>query len=142
MAGKKEISFKKGPQITKSKPNTLNLFIGDKTVFTEKGASQLLAPVYEKNGRALVPIRFVSETLGASVDWNSQTKQISISSGNQKIILTEGSKVVYVNNQKRTIDVPAEVRNGTTFVPLRFVTEVLGATVGYDAKTQGIEIRF
>lgn len=142
VAGQKAISFKKGPYMTKAKPNALNLFVGDKTVFTEDGAAQLLAPVYEKNGRSLVPIRFVSETLGASVGWNSKTKQISISSGDKKITLTEGSKVVYVNNKKGTIDVPAEVRNGTTFVPIRFVTEVLGAKVSYDSKTEGIEISF
>lgn len=142
VAGKKAISFKKGPQMTKAQKNTLNLFVGDKTVFNEYGAMQLLAPVYEKNGRSLVPIRFISEALGASVGWDSKTKQISISSGDKKILLTEGSKVVYVNNNKRMIDVPAEVRNGTTFVPIRFVTEVLGATVDYDRNTKGIEVSF
>lgn len=142
VAGKKAITFNKGPNMTKAKKNTLNLFIGNKTVFNEQGAMQLLAPVYEKSGRSLVPLRFVSENLGATVTWNGQKKQATINKGNQKIVLTEGSKVIYVNNQKRTIDVPAEVRYGTTFVPLRFITEVLGASVSYDGKTQGIEIRF
>lgn len=141
-AGRKDVTFKKGPHMTKAKKNTLNLFIGDTTVFNEDGALQLLAPVHEKSGRSLVPIRFISETLGASVGWNGQSKQITISSGDKKIVLTEGSKVVYVNNEKRTIDVPAEVRNGTTFVPIRFITEVLGAVVDYDRSTKGIEISF
>ncbi|MFD1929328.1 stalk domain-containing protein [Sporosarcina siberiensis] len=141
-AGRKEVSFKKGPHITKAKKNSLNLFVDDITVFDEEGALQLLAPVYEKNGRSLVPLRFISETIGASVGWDKKKKQIAISSGDKKIVLTEGSKVVYVNNEKRTIDVPAEIRNGTTFVPIRFITEVLGAVVDYDRKTNGIEISF
>lgn len=142
VAGKKTIGFKKGPQMTKAKQNTLNLFVGDKTVFNEYGALQLLAPVYERNGRSLVPLRFISEELGASVGWDSKLKQIKISSGDKKIVLTEGSKVVYVNNIKGMIDVPAEVKNGTTFVPIRFVTEVLGATVDYDRTTKRIEVSF
>lgn len=141
-AGRKSTTFKKGPQMTKAGKNALNLFVGEKTVFNEEGALQLLAPVYEKSGRSLVPIRFVSETLGADVGWNGKTKQITINSGDKKIVLTEGSKVVYVNGKQGAIDVPAEVRNGTTFVPIRFVTEVLGATVNYDRATQGIEIKF
>lgn len=141
-AGRKAVTFTKGPKMTKAEKNAIYLFVGEKTVFTEHGASQLLAAVYEKDGRSLVPLRFVSETLGASVDWNGQLRQITITDKSKKIVLKEGSKTVSVNGQSRTIDVPAEIRNGTTFVPLRFVTEVLGASVSYHAETGGIEIKF
>lgn len=140
-AARKTVTLKKGPHFTQAKNDSMQLFIGDKTVFTEHGAAHLLAPVYQKNGRSLVPLRFISENLGAVVTWNSKAKQIKIERQGQTILLTEGSKSVVVNGKKTTIDVPAEITRGTTFVPLRFITEMLGAKVNYDATTNGIEIK-
>jgi len=91
--------------------------------------------------RTLVPIRFVSEALKASVDWNTETRQVIIKDGEKEIVLTIGSSDVLVNGEKQTIDsAPAVLPPGRTFVPLRFVSENLGAQVDWNSATQGITI--
>ena len=91
--------------------------------------------------RTLVPIRFVSEALGAQVDWKEETRQVIIKDGEKEIILTIGSPDVLVNGEKQIVDcAPAVQPPGRTFVPLRFVSETLGAQVDWDAATQEITI--
>jgi hypothetical protein len=93
-------------------------------------------------GRTLVPIRFVSEALLADVAWDGETRQISISLGEKEIILTIGSSQVRINGLPQTIDCPPELHpSGRTFVPLRFISEVLGAQdVSYDNASGQITI--
>ncbi len=91
--------------------------------------------------RTLVPIRFVSEALEASVDWKTDTRQIVIGDGGKEIVLTIGSPGVLVNGEKQAIDcAPAVIPPGRTFVPLRFISETLGAQVDWNAATREITI--
>lgn len=91
--------------------------------------------------RTLVPIRFISEGLGAEVDWNPAKQQVIISDAGREIILTIGSKNVLVDGQPITIDcAPVVIPPGRTFVPLRFVSETLGARVDWQAVTNTITI--
>jgi|GEM_PF-6592497 len=92
-------------------------------------------------GRTMVPLRFVSEALGAYVEWNDATGQVTIKAGDREIILTIGSTNVFINGQPAAIDsAPAVLPPGRTFVPLRFVGETLGAQVDYDDATGVITI--
>ncbi len=91
--------------------------------------------------RTLVPVRFVSEALGAWVNWNARTRQVEIKDGGRQITLTIGSKDVLVDGAKSTIDCAPEILPpGRTFVPLRFVSETLGAGVNYDPAAKEITI--
>ena len=91
--------------------------------------------------RTLVPLRFVSEALGARVDWRAAARQVVIQDGATGIILTIDSPEVLVNSAPVTLDCPAELHPpGRTFVPLRFVSETLGARVDWDAATKTITI--
>lgn len=88
-------------------------------------------PVQQSN-RILVPLRGVFEALGATVLFDPVTQSITATrGGNTRIQLTIGSTRAYVNGQARTLDVPAQLLNNRTLVPLRFVSEALGATVYY-----------
>jgi uncharacterized repeat protein (TIGR02543 family) len=92
-------------------------------------------------GRTLVPVRFVSEALGAEVDWLGETRQVMIKDDGKEIILTIGSTEVLVNGAQQTIDcAPELLPPGRTFVPLRFVGETLGAQVDYVHETRVITI--
>lgn len=101
------------------------------------------AAPYVKPGvdRALVPIRFVSEAMGAQVDWIAADRQVFIKDAGKEIVLTIGSKDVLIDGKKHIIDCPAEVvPPGRVFVPLRFVSETLGARVDYENSTGKITI--
>ncbi|MFZ5899034.1 MAG: copper amine oxidase N-terminal domain-containing protein [Bacillota bacterium] len=88
-----------------------------------------------------MPIRFVSEALGAKVDWDAATRRVAIKDGGKVIVLTLGVPSALVNGQTTAIDcAPATMPPGRTFVPLRFVSETLGAVVDYDPVTRQITI--
>jgi len=82
-----------------------------------------------QNNRTLIPLRLVAEHLGASVDWNSQTKTVTIAQDGLSIKLTVNSDRIVVNDTELVIDVPVTQQYGSTYVPLRFVSQALGADV-------------
>ena len=81
------------------------------------------------DGRVLVPLRGVFERLGATVDYDAPTQHIVALRGSQAVELTVGSRQAVVNGQPALLDVPAFTIAGRTMVPLRFVSEALGADV-------------
>lgn len=97
-------------------------------------------PAVIKDGRTLVPIRGISEDLGATVQYNAENKKISIKDSNTTVTLTIGSKTAYINGVKKTLDVPAQVEKSRTIVPLRFVGEAFGAKVSYNSQTRSAHI--
>lgn len=77
-----------------------------------------------------VPLRVISEGLGASVSWNKEKQQVTIRTDNgTTILMTVGSKIAYVNNEERILPGAPEMPFVRVMVPVRFVSEVLGATV-------------
>lgn len=80
----------------------------------------------------MVPLRFVSEQLGATVSWSNKAKSATLKYEDKTVIMTVGSKKVKVNGEVVMLDTVAEMYDGRTMVPLRFVSEVLGSTVKWD----------
>ena len=95
---------------------------------------------YIKNGRTMVPLRFISEALGASVSYNDDTREITIKSNLNQLMLTVDEKIYYNDGLKRELDVPAEVVDGRTFVPVRFVSQALGKSVTWLQEEQMVII--
>jgi len=95
---------------------------------------------YIKDGRTLVPFRGILEALGAEVIWNPTERSVTAKSANTEVYLKIGSVDTLVNGEEVVIDVPAEIKSDRTFVPLRFVSENLGATVGWDGTTRTVAI--
>ncbi|GFN31799.1 stalk domain-containing protein [Paenibacillus xylaniclasticus] len=85
-----------------------------------------------QNNRMLIPLRAVAEQLGANVDWNNSTKTVTIFKGDAMIELTVNSDTVYINGMEMTIDVPLVQRSSVTYVPLRFVSQALGAKIEWN----------
>ncbi len=92
-------------------------------------------------GRTLVPVRFVSEMLGAEVQWLAESRQVVITEPGRKLVLTIGSDLAQVNGAEKTLDCPAEIVQGRTFVPLRFIGESLGTLVSWDEPNKSITVR-
>lgn len=85
--------------------------------------------------RTLVPVRFISEGLGAEVEWLANSRQVKITDEDVTILLTIGSKTVLVNGRQTELDCPAEIVNARTFAPVRFISETLGAAVNWDGSS-------
>ncbi|MEC0106954.1 stalk domain-containing protein [Paenibacillus taichungensis] len=85
-----------------------------------------------KNNRVLIPLRAVSENLGADVKWDQQQKTITITKENTEMVLTINSNKVMLNQSEILLDVPAELNYNSTYVPARFVSQTLGADVNWN----------
>lgn len=85
-------------------------------------------------GRVLVPLRGVVERLGGSIQYDAKSKVITGAQSNleKQFRLRVGSGEALMNGQNRALDAPPCVIRGTTDVPLRFVSEALGADVRWD----------
>ena len=88
---------------------------------------------YITNDRTLIPVRAVSEAFGCTVDWNEETATATID-GNTKITIGSADMVL-ADGSIYTLDVPAEVTNDRTFIPLRALGEkALGKAVTWDER--------
>ena len=119
---------------------TVIITIGQGTATTNGVASALDAPPFITNSRTMVPLRFISESLGAQVDWNALNRTVTVQGGGSTIILTVGVSTATVNGQVKSLEAPPQIVGGRTFVPLRFINESLGATVNYNSTTRSITI--
>lgn len=94
--------------------------------------------VLVKNGESLMPLRAVSEELGANVDYDNKLKKITITKGEVILSLMIGKKDVIVNNEKVQLINPISTYRiddqNLTYVPLRILFENLGGTVTYNSK--------
>ena len=95
-------------------------------------------PAYIENGRTMVPLRFRSEALGEKVDWKADTKSVIV--GDNKASLVIGEKEINANGKKIAIDSPAVIKDSRTFVPLRAISEILGAKVDWESSTRSVKI--
>lgn len=86
-------------------------------------------PPVMQSGRVLVPLRGIFEGLGANVQFTPATREIRATRGNTTVELQLGSAQARVNNNVVMLDVPAQSVQGRTLVPLRFISEALGADV-------------
>lgn len=109
-------------------------------VLINKGNAKFDTPPVIKHGRTLIPVRAVSEAMGATVEWNEEEKIVTITKGDRIIEFNLVENKVYVDEVETAIDVPAEVMNKRTMVPLRFIAEQLGLSVDWDEESNTIEI--
>lgn len=101
------------------------------------------APVIE-NGTTLVPVRVISEELGAGVDWNNQNRTVMIKTGEKQIQLSIGSKQATVSSNAGSnaaqLEVAPFIKEEKTMVPLRFIAEELGLKVNWDNAQRTISL--
>lgn len=102
-----------------------------------------VAPIVVE-GRTLVPLRAIAEALGVSIMWEQKQQLISFSNDTTTFVIKIGEKMVTIKSNGKTtsgtIDVPPIIRNGRTFVPLRFLTESLNINISYDKMTNTVYI--
>ncbi|HCJ11463.1 MAG TPA: hypothetical protein DHW14_09935 [Clostridiales bacterium] len=106
-------------------PGDISLVINGDLVETD------VPPVIVR-GRTLVPVRVVSEELGAYVGWDDRSRTVTVVSGASRVVLGVGQSTATVDGRPVTLDTPPEIISGRTMVPIRFVSEALGATVEWD----------
>ena len=136
----KSLSF----PIRQGKITLIYLQIGSTSVKINERSTSIEAAPYIQNGRTLVPLRIIAENMRTNVEWFAQE---------QKSVLTQYDKIIHLWINKPTclvngkeISLPDQVapaiKNGRTFIPLRFVTEQLQGKVSWNGSTQTITIEY
>lgn len=106
-------------------------------------------PPVIKDGRTLIPVRAITEAMGATVDYDAEEGIVTVTSADEEIVIKfylneEDEGKITVTKDGETEDVTTDVRpgiiNNRTFVPLRFIAETLGLKVTHDGRTGGIDI--
>jgi len=92
------------------------------------------------DGRTLVPVRGVFEHLGFDVDWNQGTQTAYLTSADYVVAISIGSAEFTTNGASYALDVPAQIIDGRTMLPIRAVLESVGYNVGWDGHTQTVII--
>lgn len=120
---------------------TISLQIGKNSVIlNDEEMTTDVAPII-RNDRTMVPVRVISETLGAKVDWNNDTRTVTIVKDGTTIILTIDSATAYINSAEKILDSVAFIENDRTYVPISFISKAFGAKVNWDGTTQTVTIQ-
>ena len=133
-------TFSQTATVTVTEPSAaplplLRLDVGSYT-FTHNGATRqsdaapFIDPAYD---RLMIPLRLIAEAMGANVAWHDETRSVTISAGTAQISLTIGEAL------PNGMGVPVIVNN-RTFVPLRYVTEILGGDVTWDEENRAVYV--
>lgn len=93
-----------------------------------------------ENGTTLVPVRDIFEALHAKVTWDQEIQTVTALKDDVAIILQIGNNTAYRNGEPVNLPVPGKIINNSTMVPLRFVSEAMGAEVNWEASTGTIII--
>ncbi|ELK39649.1 hypothetical protein BAG01nite_46070 [Brevibacillus agri] len=109
----------------------VNLMIGGQAVTPD-------VPPVIKSGRTLVPVRVIAEGLGADVAWNEAKRTAVITRGTTQLSLTLDSRTALLNGKQVKLDTPPVISQQRMLLPLRFVGESLGITVGWDNSSRTV----
>ena len=128
------------PYLQKRTVATVSLKIGSPYTYANNQVTEIEAAPFVENNRTYVPVRVISESLGAEVGWNGETQEVTISKPGRTIVMTIGSTNYTVNGQAMVMDAKPRVINNRTLVPLRAVCEALGKVVYWNGDKQIVSV--
>ena len=140
--GKKKIGLLLGAILLVCLVIPLGAAVGDIRVYVDGTEVTFLdqKPVINKDNRTLVPIRFVTRALGGEVNWLDSSQTVEIKYSGKIISLTVGENFAWLDGQKKVFDTTTIIMNDRVMIPLRFVSECLGAYVHWNGATYEIFI--
>jgi hypothetical protein len=90
-----------------------------------------------KNNRTMVPLRIISDILGANVDWSNS--KVTLTKNNMKIVLHPNSSTAEKDGKKVLLDAKPYIKNNRILVPLRFIAETFRCNVNYSNFTVTVD---
>ncbi len=91
--------------------------------------------------RVFVPVRYVAIALGIeNISWEEEDKEITLSDGENNLILFAGEKIAYINGEEISSDTPPVIIDSRTYVPVRFIAEIFGSSVEWEEDMYAVNI--
>ncbi len=97
-------------------------------------------PALQRQGRVMLPMRMVFESLGAEVKWEAVSRTAIGIRGDITVRMSINSRVAFINERSVILDVPPQLIGGLTYMPVRFPAEAFGADVGWHGPSQTVTI--
>jgi hypothetical protein len=95
-----------------------------------------------KGGTLLIPLRSMFEQMGATVSWDPGSKTATVSKPGAEVKVTVGKPEVVINGESRPLDVPPMIYQGTVLVPVRVISEGMGAYVQWVPDRHIVVVRY
>ncbi|MGN1319159.1 MAG: stalk domain-containing protein [Lachnospirales bacterium] len=92
------------------------------------------------DGRTLIPLRSIFESIGYDIEWQADTKTAVLKSDTQTVTVTANADSFSVDGKEISLDTPAQIINGSMMLPLRAIGEASGLTVGWDNETKVVSL--
>lgn len=129
------------PAVVADPPRTrIDLKLGSKNAVVGGQAYKLDVAPLLLDGTTYLPLRFVTEAMGAQIDWDAALKRVTVLRGGQMLDMWVGRKDYLLNGTRKQSEVAPITRSGRTLVPIRLVSEQLGLVVNWDGKLGTITV--
>lgn len=116
-----------------------SMIVGEETLEIDPGRNT--APIVQ-NGRTLVPIRAIIESMGGSASWDANERKITLEANGHKVQMYLGEKDIIADGETKQMDIAPEIINDRTMLPIRFAAENIGCQIEWIASTSQIVIVF
>ncbi|WP_147803205.1 stalk domain-containing protein [Alkalicoccus halolimnae] len=120
-------------QVDSSGNEVIPVTINGKTLQTDQDP-------FLQNDTTMVPLRAIFEELGADVEWNNSLRQAEATLGSKSVKVAINDRTGYASGSRFSLEEPAMIRGDRTMVPLRFVSESLGADVNWNRSARTVTI--
>lgn len=124
----------------KRKKTSIDMFIGSKQLIINGEKLIMDVAPQIKDDFAVIPVRYLAEGLGFEVVWYQGSQTITIKTEECEIEFVINSPIAYANGQKTELKTSPFIDNGRTFVPIRFIAEILDADVIWDETERKVGI--
>lgn len=128
------------PAAAVTEKQQITLAVGSKLASVNGEVQFLENPPFITGNSTLVPLRFVSTAFLADVSWETGTKTASIRNKKLLITISPGKAHALVNGNRVNLTAPARLKHGTIYVPLRFISKILGAEIQWNEANRTINI--
>lgn len=115
------------PQIGHAAGGDTSIYLDNKVLELPKNGQ-----VQNMNGSIMIPIRVVVEELGFHVDWDTKTRTVTIQQSDTELKLVVNQSTATVNGKQVSLPAAPKLMTDTVIVPIRFVSEQMGLSVGWD----------
>ncbi|PKM95878.1 MAG: hypothetical protein CVU84_03495 [Firmicutes bacterium HGW-Firmicutes-1] len=94
------------------------------------------------DSRTYIPARALIENLGGTIAWEEKSKTVTLKYNNSTLVLTADSKTALLDGELINIKTPLTIRNGRTYLPVRFFADTMGVALVWDSKQQKLTLSY
>lgn len=110
------------------------------TVYLDGALLQMDTSPQVRNQRVMTPIRALAEALGAEVDWDPESWEVTLTRAGSTLSMTPGKTTAWVDGQAVEMDVAPYADQNRTYFPVRYAAELFGQTVSWNAAQRRVDV--